>query len=367
MTNKKVQRQLTPDGRHGQGSDRFVKEIIKALERISYYSGANPATVFRDWLALVDATLEALPAQVKHVARHGRFGPDTPATAELFERVRRQYQLGNDPARQQKVWTEGFATAFGLLLESSALGLHQGGYMGPDVIGHVYSMWASRDPSNLCQYFTPAAVGRLMAGIAIPNGEREVYDRLKQALLHPDNLLGQAVVLASIVVEAGQPAREYFFNTAIPAALNFYQPILFHEPAIGSGTLMLSAAAQFPDWANYYGLVRYSGGDVDLDCITMARINEKLYALNGFGLKLAVALAEGLAERDQKPVTVAPGPPATLLAKAAELHKNGKNGSSPPEELPGADQPSFEALFRTQPGTSDATLISSLIKAVETA
>jgi hypothetical protein len=88
------------------------------------------------------------------------------------------------------------------------------------------------------------------------------------------------------------------------------------------------------------------------------------YALNHNGLSLTVALAEGLAEREREQLIVAPKPPSILLAKAAELHKNGKNGSSPPEELPGADQPSFEALFRTQPGTSDATLISSLIEAV---
>ena len=121
-------------------NDDFTGEIIKALQQVQRYSGRRAPEIFGDWLSLTDATLEALPAQVRHLGRTGEPAPDPPETAELFGRIRSRYaQTGRGSGRaHRKIWTEGFGQAFALLLESSAGGLHdRGGAMGPDVLGHV--------------------------------------------------------------------------------------------------------------------------------------------------------------------------------------------------------------------------------------
>jgi hypothetical protein len=146
----------------------------------------------------------------------------------------------------------------------------------------------------------------------------------------------------------------------------FYEPITVLEPALGSGILLLAAASQYPDWANYYNLVRYYGQDIDPDCVTMARINEKLYALNGYGLRLAVALVEGLAEREygQQQVGIAPAAPVEILAKTAR-YTNGKNGNGVPPSNNGAHRLSdVAALSFTDLFTKKADLVTALTKSI---
>jgi hypothetical protein len=54
-----------------------------------------------------------------------------------------------------------------------------------------------------------------------------------------------------------------FFTRVIPAALPYYEPILFQEPCIGSGVQMLAAASQYPEWAVKLNLVRFYGQAVE--------------------------------------------------------------------------------------------------------
>ncbi len=244
------------------------------------------------------------------MGRTGSPGPDSPETAELFGRIRRWYE--------QPAW-RSFAEAFGILLDSSAAGLHdRPGAMGPDVLGQVYMSWANSDPSWQAQYFTPWNVALLMASITVGNGEREVHDRIKKALLHPDNLWGQSVLLASLALPAdGAEVRDYFFSTVLPAALPWYEKILVNDPAIGSGVLMLATAAQYPEWANYWGLISYTGQDLDEDCVLMSRIQTKLYGLNSYGLTLHLAAGEAMEAAGQR--APLPGKPVEILQNATGL------------------------------------------------
>jgi len=297
-------------------NDDFTGEIIKALQQVQRYSGRRAPEIFGDWLSLADATLEALPAQVRHLGRTGEPAPDPPETAELFGRIRSRYaQTGRGSGRaHRKIWNEGFGQAFALLLESSAGGLHDRvGAMGPDVLGHVYMTWANTDPGWRGQYFTPYNVAYLMASMSVPDGEREVHDRVKAALLHPDNVWGQAVLLTSMLLPDGESARDYYFTTVLPAALPWYEKIMFNEPAIGSGTIMLAAAAKYPDWANYWGLISYTGQDLDKDCVRMARINAKLYGLNGYGARLHTAAVEAMQAGRQRTVSLPLAKPLETL------------------------------------------------------
>ena len=338
----------------GQGSGHYTREIVKCLEQAYRYSGQRPYHLFEDWTLLVEACLKTLPEHLKTVAQTGRFADDTPETVELFNRIRTRYEFLDRPAAYRKVW-EAFAKAFALLLESAEPGLwgegsygeFDCGYMGPDVLGHTYMAWANSDPSWNAQYFSPWNVARLMAAMNISRGEREVYDRIKTACLHPDNILGQAVILASLAIpenEAGQPNlhQAYFFNRVIPAALPYYEPIRVADPAgVGSGVLLLASAAQYPEWAVKLNLVTFFGADIDPTCCRMVNINFMLYGLNGYGLRLAEVAsvaAEALQNRSGSPVS----PPKSVGAAINQVA-----GCRQPPDKPASlsEELSFEYLF----------------------
>lgn len=330
----------------GWGPDEFAGAIIKTLERVSHHTGQRPSVVFDNWLEVVKVTLEQLPEQFKAVAATGSLAPDPPEVAEVFQKVeQRQRGYGGGYIDPFKVWTDGFAKAFHLLLESASPGLwnNAGFYThtvcGPDILGYVYEKWSNTSPQWLAQYFTPWPVAEgLMARMTIQNGEREVLDRLKEALTHPDNPLGFAVLLAGTLIPENDSAahRDWFFNRIIPAAVSsgLFEPIRINDPAAGSGRLLLAAAAQYPSWAVHHGLVVVSGQDLDYTCWLMNSINVLLYGLNGYSLKLELAVAEGLAARQK------PDAPATAYAANAE--RNGRNGRYPPDSHPG---PSFREMF----------------------
>ena len=168
---------------------------------------------------LSEATLTALPEQIKVVGATGRFADDPPEIAETFARVRAHYDqnwLGADRSRQ--IWCY-FGEAFGLLLEATAPGLwgepnslNLAGISGPDILGYIFQTWASPPAGKMwnAQVLTPWPVAVLLSEMTIGlDGERQIHDRLKQALCHPDNLLGQAVLLAGLVIPEDQPEVWY--------------------------------------------------------------------------------------------------------------------------------------------------------------
>jgi hypothetical protein len=177
---------------------------------------------------------------------------------------------------------------------------------------------------------------------------------IKAACLHPDNILGQAVILASLAIpenEEGKPNlhQEYFFNQVIPAALPYYEPIHVADPAgVGSGVLLLASAAQYPEWAVKLNLATFFGADVDPICCRMANTNFMLYGLNGYGLRLAEAVsvaAEAQRNRQNAPAS----PPKSVGAAIGQVNQAYREQSDKPAPPP--DELSFESLFRrvTQP------------------
>jgi len=151
-----------------------------------------------------------------------------------------------------------------------------------DLVGEVY-MQLSLGNVRAGQYFTPESVTIMMAEMMIPDGGKEVQDRIKQALCHPDNHLGAAVLFAGSVVSKDQMQR-YFIERIIPVAVPFYEPIRVMDPAVGSGRTLLAAAAQYPRWTIANGLVQFWGMDIDPLCVAMCELNVKLYGLNGRGV-----------------------------------------------------------------------------------
>lgn len=238
----------------------FPREIIKRLETVASISGRRPGEIFSDWVFITEATLKALPDQVKAVGATSHFAEDAPDVADTFARVRTHYDpksLGED--RAGRVW-HNFAEAFALLLEATAPGLWGepnslavAGISGPDVLGYIFQTWAS-SPSGKTwhgQVLTPWPVASMMAQMLNIGLERMVYDRVKEALCHPDNVLGVAVLLASLVIPEDEPGahRDWFFNRMIPAAMSHFEPVRVSDPCCGSGIMLLAQASTWPAWA----------------------------------------------------------------------------------------------------------------------
>lgn len=330
----------------------FPKEIIKRLEAVASISGRRPAEIFSDWVFVTEATLKALPDQVKAVGASGHFAEDTPEIADTFARVRAHYDpkyLGED--RAGRVW-HNFAEAFALLLEATAPGLwgeHNSlgiaGISGPDVLGYIFQTWAN-SPSGKTwhgQVLTPWNVAFMMAQMLNTDIERMIYDRVKEALCHPDNVLGAAVLLASLVIPEDEPDAhfDWFLNRCLPAAAPWLKPILVQEPAVGTGVMIMAHAAASPEWAVRNYLIRYHGQDIDPLMVACANSSLMLYGLNTYSLQLESAVMEALQTRQQHSgngqVLTAPSPAEAIR----DVYRNG-NGSLRIDD----SQATFEKMFR---------------------
>lgn len=338
-------RQPKPDASHFHGSGQYVRRIIKCLEKVNALSGYHAYQIFDDWSQLVEVCLEALPTHLTSLAQTGRLAEDTLETRQVFERIQSRYSQPVYASKSANVW-QYFSQAFAILLESAEPGLwgpgsygnFDVGYMGPDVIGHTYMLYASPNQAK-AQIFTPWNVALLLGRINISSGERQVHDRLKQACQHPDNILAQATLLAGLAIDNPQQAREWFFSRVLPAAWPTYQPITVGDPAgCGSGVLLLAAAACFPEWAVRLRCVIFQGIDVDPGCVRLAKINCQLYGLNGYHLKFAEAL-QALTSPTRLEL---PQSPSEAYRQAVTAYKNKSPKSAP------ATMPTFADLFRQQ-------------------
>jgi N-6 DNA Methylase len=288
--------------RHEEHMDEqaLIKQIVRELEQIGRISGQYPHTIFEDYLALTNASLDTLPLHIQEHAA-GQVLRDFPQQVDptipaLWARLRQRYHY------ETKTVFNHFGNAFGQLLQAAQSGWN-------DWLGSIFMQW---ELSNHWkgQFFTPWPVAKLMAQLTLCDIERLCHERVKAALLHPDNHLGAALLLGSCLIQSREEAHSYFVERLVPAALPYVEPIQIYEPAVGSGAMLLAAAGMVPEWANQYAIVQYYGQDVDELCVQMAQIQLKLYGLNGFGLRCLVA-----AQQRTVPVTLS----SPAIKAAAEL------------------------------------------------
>lgn len=276
---------------------RVVASIIKLLEHCTVV-GRRPDDVFNDWLALIDALLEMEPIHAQALAETGQFAPDTPETVELLARLRRIYPH-REGAKIQ--YLEYFLQAFAELRRSTLLGYE-------DIIGCIYMQWGWPN-DRLGQYFTPMVVAKMMAAMTVGDGRADVHRRLKAAIA--ESPAAQAALLAGSMLE-GEAAQAWLIARVIPYAIEHYKPLTIADCCCGSGVMLLAAAENFDPWMNHLGLVQYYGQDIDATCVLMARINVKLYGLNGHALRQTMLQAEtmlqhyGQGAHDVQPDTKVP-------------------------------------------------------------
>jgi hypothetical protein len=256
--------------------NKSADDIIRILDK-NTSSGYRPDDVFSDWLELVEATLEALPAHAQAVAVTGQLAEDIPETQALFARMRSRYR--------DSICFQRFSEAFHLLLGTIDPGAPE------DVLGQIYmaygypNAWAG-------QFFTPLPVARLMAQMTIGREdiEAEIHRRVRAAI--EKSPLAEAMLIASVIVQDPERAFDWYIGRLIPACIEHYEPITICDPCCGSGVMFLAAASCIPAWAIGLGLVQFYGTDIDAGCVRMARINCLLHGLNGHGIKWAMSLTE---------------------------------------------------------------------------
>ncbi|MCP4427417.1 MAG: N-6 DNA methylase [Chloroflexi bacterium] len=247
---------------------RFTKEITKALRKVEP-SGNRPSAIFEDWIQLVEACLEAIPAHLR--ATEEEPFQETPETAALFERMRVRYN---------ERYFAHFAEAMALLIQSATVD-----YM--DVLGLVYMNYAYPKKSQ-GQYFTPWNVAHMMAKMTINPDEIEI--RLKEAI--NKSIIAQALLMAGLVLTDPDEMQRHMMEKVLPLALPHFEPLTVCDPCCGSGIMFLAAAKCLPRWAVQLGLVQFYGQDIDQTCVRMANINSMLYGLNGRSLESVLAMEE---------------------------------------------------------------------------
>ena len=252
--------------------NRYATEIIKRLEKVSAI-GVDYFTIFDDWLEMVNAALEALPRHVEAAVKTRTLAEDTDEVKKLWERLRSRYH-------RPYCW-EYFQQAFHILLESADADDWD------DTIGDVYMEMNIANKRN-GQFFTPYPIARLAAGLN--NIEEMLYEHLTAAYLKsPYGVMHQAILGDRAAERIPQFVKE-MGQGIVPLVVEHFEVIKVSDCACGSGVMLLAAAETTPRWALDWGLVQFYGQDIDQTCVTMARINMMLHGLNGYSIKLALAL-----------------------------------------------------------------------------
>lgn len=128
---------------------------------------------------------------------------------------------------------EGYSEAFAHLLEAM-------GKTDVDVLGHLYQENGAPS-SESGQYFTPPAAAQLLGGMAAPSN-KEIQNATRD------------------------------------------DPLTIHDPACGSGGLLVGAAKQIEESANTPYAALFIGQDIDIRCVEMTAINFAIRGLPGYAI-----------------------------------------------------------------------------------
>jgi type I restriction-modification system DNA methylase subunit len=252
--------------------NEYRDRIIRHLEKAGGWSGADNSQTFDDFLSIALVTLEAVPRHFASAKATGKLAEDTDEGKAVFQRIRDRYKPSS---------IEEFTKAFAALLDSAS--------EWGDTIGNVY-MEFGYPSTRSGQFFTPYPIAKMNAKMLASNVEREVHDRVKEAI--SQSIEAQALLFAGLVISDPDEAFSHYVTRVIPAASPHIKPITVNDPACGSGVMFIAFAEQCPRWALDLGLIQFYGMDIDQTCVDMARINCMLYGLNGYRMRHVLELSK---------------------------------------------------------------------------
>jgi len=283
--------------------------LTRILDKVMGIEGLSASEIFRDFLEITELTLLRLGDQFNALARTGAFeAEDPPEIAARWKAVAGRYRS------PQKVFAL-FAEGFSFLLEKS--GDEDGTLTYADVVGCAYMQFLSmRDQSFKGQFFTPSPVARMMAEMTMIGVEQEVLKRLREAI--EKSPLAQAMGLALDLLKDVEGGQDGVWKYLLPLIRSEYQPVTILDPCVGSGILLLAAAASIPRQYTDLGLVAYYGMDIDPICAQMTRINSMIYGLNGWSYRLTTQKEEPVRMPSQGGVWEAEEAPEPVIAALPE-------------------------------------------------
>lgn len=315
----------------------FVEKLVEVIRDASAVSGISAYTILADFAAMFEANLRLETEIFKHRLLTQDPWQDPPEEAVIFAKARARIMKVSEkrPVVYQKM-SDTFLAMINILMQAANYGLAfyvENRQFSPDVISQAFVACLKPGPLWL-SYFVPWDVA--LADVNLKINLDEAWDRILAEL-------AQATARAGVPLpETGGENWEMWFKTILP----FTHPYVI---GVDSVTMMLAAAAQFPDWIVFNDLVRVGwqkGFEPDPVAATLARVNIELYALNEVYSRYRRAYTEGLdALREDR---VAPRP---LESFAPDLiYQNSGNeegGVAQTEHAPPPDwAESSVALFR---------------------
>lgn len=259
------------------GRSDHVQKIVGILERM--HNRYGPWEVFRKFLDLCHLCLDELPDNLDRALQKQPM-IETDAYRKLA-----------DGLHERDI--EAFAQCFGILLQASADSDGAPTYW--DIIGSVY-MTIGQGNKWAGQYFTPQNVADCMAQMTMhdSNIEAEFKRRLVDACADDPILkcLGLTAAICGSSGEMKSAADDWALTRFLPAVMRKIEPFRIADPAVGSGVMLLSAARACPRWLIDIGFVQFFGMDIDATCVSMCRLNMRLYGIEK--VKLSDASIEAL-------------------------------------------------------------------------
>jgi hypothetical protein len=279
-----------------EGENIFVVEMVELIQRVCSISRLSPWLVLTDWIGMIEASLRHYGENLVAYVTTGQFAQDPPETAERFRRARERYTEASKryPSTYREM-QQAFSKAFALLIASAGPGLPSFTTQvvsNPDVIGRVF-FEAVQPGRPWWPFFPPWHMAMVMARIAIPSGHTLVHQRVAAA--------GEMYALHTVNPIRPEPGPR--FEAWFEAILPYVQPIVIGPNLTGSSAELLAAAAQFPEWAVWRGIVQFCPGPLDPVIEKMIAINSYLYNLNGYAVDMIkaahqiVAYYEGIERR----------------------------------------------------------------------
>lgn len=237
----------------------WADELLKHIHSAAGRGHVHPRDAFTDFLDVSLAAMAASKPLAEHLAAGGKPKDLVEAEPELWDRLRRRY--GSDGIEQ-------LCLGLSVLLRAAANGY-------ADVLGLAYMRGEMGGHNG--QFFTPASLAEMMAmTMDLPGQVKErVLEAASRSVVLRAMLFTYGLLGDALDVDAD------YFRPVFEAMASEVEPVKVIDPACGSGVMLLAAASTVPRWMVEFGLVRFSGVDVDEICVKMACLNLAVHGLGG--------------------------------------------------------------------------------------